>query len=68
MQREARVANEPTLDRWRLVGRGVVEHHVDVEASGHRTVDQVQEAAELLGAVAWLMSAMTWPEARSSAA
>jgi len=31
------------------VGRGVVEHDVHVEVGGHGGVDQVEEAAELLG-------------------
>ena len=53
MEREARVANKPALDRRRLVGRGVVEHDVHVEVCRHRAVDQDQEAAELLGAMPW---------------
>jgi hypothetical protein len=35
------------------VGRRVVEHDVHLELGRHRRVDQVQEAAEPLGAVAW---------------
>jgi hypothetical protein len=34
------------------VGGGVVEYDVDLERLGHRAVDQVQKAPELLGAVA----------------
>src|SRR5207244_558880 len=49
VEREARVANEPTLNRRRLVGRGVIEHDMHVEVSRHRAIDQVEEAAELLG-------------------
>ena len=51
MEREARVADEPALDRRRLVRRGVVEHDVHVEVRRHGRVDQVEEAAELLGAM-----------------
>jgi hypothetical protein len=43
---------KPALDGGRLVGRGVVEHEVHVEVCGHLGVDHVQEAAELLGAMA----------------
>jgi len=53
MEREARVAEEPALDRGRLVRRGVVEHQVDVEMRRHRGVDQVEEATELLSAMPW---------------
>ena len=45
------MADKPALDRRCLVGRGVVEHDVHVEMGRHRVVDQVQEAAELLGAM-----------------
>ena len=45
------MADEPALDRRRLVGRGVVEHDVHVEVRRHGGVDQVEEAAELLGAM-----------------
>lgn len=46
-----RVTHQPTLNRWCLVGRLVVEHDMDVEVLWHGTVDQVQEALELLGSV-----------------
>lgn len=42
---------EPPADLGRLVGRGVVEHDVDLETLGHRALDLVQEASELLGPV-----------------
>src|SRR5438132_2741358 len=51
VEREARVTDEPALDRRCLVGRGVVEHDMDVEVGRHRLVDQVEETAELLGSV-----------------
>src|SRR5947208_3447707 len=53
MEREARVAHEPALDRRRLVGRGVVEHNMHVEMSRHRGLDQVEETAELLRPMPW---------------
>ena len=46
------MADEPALDRRRLVGGGVVEHDVHVEAGRYGGVDQVEEATELLGPVA----------------
>ena len=51
MQGEARMAQQPALDRGSLAGRGVLEHDVDVEVGRHRALDQVEEAAEVLGAV-----------------
>ena len=47
------MAQQPALDRGGLVGGVVVDDDVHVDALGHVVVDQVQEAAELLGAVAW---------------
>src|SRR5437879_10751393 len=51
VKREARVAYKPALDRRCLVGRGVVEHDVHVEVCWYGGVDQVEETAELLGAM-----------------
>ena len=44
MQREARMGGEPALDRWRVVGGGVVKHEVNVEPVGNLAVDRLQEA------------------------
>ena len=52
MKSEAGVAQQPAMDLGCLVGRGVVDHHMDVEVFGHAAVDQVQETSELEGAVA----------------
>jgi hypothetical protein len=52
VEREAGMTLQPALDGGRLVRRGVVEHEVDVEVHGHVGVEHVQEAAELLGAMA----------------
>jgi hypothetical protein len=52
MHVEAGVAEQPALDLRGLVRRGVIEHDVDVEVLGHGVLDHVQEAAELLCAVA----------------
>jgi hypothetical protein len=52
VQREARVAQQPALDRPGLVDRGVVEHDVNVEVRRHRALDQIEEATQLLGAMA----------------
>ena len=68
MECEARVALKPTLDQRRLVGRGVVEHHVHVELGRHRGIDQVEEAANSSARLRGEVSAITWPEATSSAA
>src|SRR3546814_14402854 len=38
-----RAACEPGLDLWRLVGRIVVHHEVDVWPLGDRGVDQLEE-------------------------
>jgi len=48
VQREAGMANQPSLDRRPLVGRGVVEDEVDIEMCEHRLVDDVEEPTELL--------------------
>lgn len=52
MEVEPRAAGQPGLDGWGLVGRGVVEHHVEVEIVGHGHVDLGVELLELLGAAA----------------
>jgi hypothetical protein len=63
VEREARVALKPALDRWRLVGGGVVEHDVHVEVRRQPAVDQVQEAAELRPAARGWRSPRRWPSA-----
>ena len=68
MQRETGVADHPALDGRRLVGGVVVDDDVHVEVFGHVVVDQVEEPAELLGAMPEVRSAMTWPETTSRAA
>ena len=45
VQVEARVAHEPAMDLWRLVGRDVVDDEMDVEVVRNAAVDQVQESA-----------------------
>jgi hypothetical protein len=50
------------------VGRGVVEDDMDVEVIGNRALDQVEELAELLGAVPGSHLGDHLPEATSSAA
>src|SRR3546814_3399063 len=42
-----RAACEPGLDLWRLVGRIVVHHEVDVWPLGDRGVDPLEEVEEL---------------------
>src|SRR3546814_12269750 len=42
-----RAACEPDLDLWRLVGRIVVHHEVDVWPLGDRGVDPLEEVEEL---------------------
>src|SRR3546814_16302756 len=42
-----RAACEPGLDLWRLVGRLVVHHEVDVWPLGDRGVDPLEEVEEL---------------------
>ena len=59
---------QPAVDGRGLVGGGVVDDDVHIEALGHAAVDQVEEAPELLGAVAVGQVAMTGPEATSRAA
>jgi hypothetical protein len=56
------------MDLGSLMGRGVVDHYLDVEIFGDGAVDEVQEAPELKGMVAWVTSEMAWPEAMPSAA
>ena len=51
MEREARMSEQPALDRRGLVGGGVVEHDVDGQIGRDGGVDPVEEAAELLGAM-----------------
>ena len=51
MQGEPGVAHQPGVDLGSLVGRGVVDDHVDVEVLGHASVDEVQELSELDGPV-----------------
>ena len=41
MQLVAGVLQEPAMNRGRLVGSVVIEHHVDVEILGHRSIDGV---------------------------
>jgi hypothetical protein len=48
---EARLTNEPALDRGSLVRGRVVDDHVHGEALRGTAVHEVQEPAELLGAV-----------------
>src|SRR3954454_7889735 len=43
MQDKARVAGQPALDRWCLVGEGVVEDEVDVEVVRDLVVDLDEE-------------------------
>jgi hypothetical protein len=50
------------------VGRGVVVDEVHIEMCGHRLVDDVEEATELLGTLPWVRSAITLPDATSKAA
>ena len=69
VEREARVAEQPALDRRRLVGRGVVEHDVHVEVRRHRGCrsgcrKRRNSSARCRGVI----SAITCPEATSSAA
>ena len=51
VQVPARALDEPFVHEARLVGGGVVEHHVDVEVSGHRGLDLIEEGAEFARAV-----------------
>jgi hypothetical protein len=44
---EARMGQQPPLDRRGLVGGGVVDDHVHVQLGRHRAVDRGQELAEL---------------------
>ena len=52
MEGEALVPVEPRAHLRVLVGGVVVEEHVDAFARGHLTLDRVEEADELLMAVA----------------
>jgi hypothetical protein len=47
----ARPFGQPAMDQRRLVGGGVVEHEMHLQAGRHAAVDQVEEGAELPGAV-----------------
>jgi hypothetical protein len=53
VQGEPWVAQQPAMDLGCLVGRGVVDHHMDVEVVGHTAIDQIQEPSELNGPVAF---------------
>ena len=53
MNVESPVTLQPALDLGGLVGRDVVDDDVDVEMVGDVAVDQVQELAELDGAMPW---------------
>src|SRR4051794_32655069 len=52
VQREARVREQPALDRRRLVRGAVVEHEVNVELGGNFGVDALQELLKLDRAMA----------------
>lgn len=52
MQVEPGVLQQPLLDRLGLVGGVVVQDQVEFKILGYRSVDNLQEAEELLVAVA----------------
>ena len=51
MQLEPGVGGQPPLDRWGLVGRGVIADHMHTKLGWNGLVDAGQKAAELDGAV-----------------
>ena len=56
------------MHRRRLVGGGVVQHHVDGQVARHGGVDELEEADELDGTVPAVELEITSPVATFSAA
>ena len=52
VQMEARMAQEPALDGWGLMGAVIIEDQVQLQVAWHRGVDGCKEVAKLDRAVA----------------
>ena len=65
---ESRVGQQPFLDRWGLVGRGVVENQMYGEVVGDFVVDRDEELLELDRAVPRAQGADDLPVVMSKAA
>src|SRR5437870_6642185 len=57
VEHKARVADEPALDRWRLVGGVIVEDQMQLEPGRRLALELVEELLELERAVAGVQAA-----------
>ena len=54
MKLDAWMPQQPPMDRWRIVGRQVIQHHMDLPLGLDTGVDVAEERDKVLGSMLWL--------------